>query len=595
MLRSLRARLLAVCLAILAISLLTNSLLNYLVGTRANDAAVTQNLAALEDSHALTIDNWIATRKTMAASLASAARQSDPLPWLRQIAEGGGFANAGLGWSDKRYMQTLEQTLPPNYDPTSRPWYQQAVVARKPTMSKPYRDSVTGKYMVAFPVPIMHSSDVAGVAYASLFMDSVKETVDSIHPTTRSFGMLIDGDGTIIAHHDATLLGKNITTAMPELMPSVQGPRGALSTVVVDGATKIVRVEDIDNSTWRLLILLDKAEAEAGMRKQLLASAITLCLVMATSAGVLGLIVARMLKRIRDVDIALKKIASGTGDLTQRLKVRGADEISSICHAFNEFVERLHGIVSRVAGNALELEAASREIAMGNRDLSARTESQAASLQETAASMEELTSTVRLNADSAECAHRLVSEAASAAEQGAEVVSQFVATMAAIETSSQKVVAITSAIDGIAFQTNILALNAAVEAARAGEQGRGFAVVAAEVRNLAQRAALSAKEIKSLISDAAANVQAGISLIDQAGAAMGEISRSTTGAANMMNEVMAASAEQSKGIEQVNVAVAQLDTVTQQNAALVEQVAAAAHLMQGNTSALSTEVGGFRV
>ncbi len=236
--------------------------------------------------------------------------------------------------------------------------------------------------------------------------------------------------------------------------------------------------------------------------------------------------------------------------------------------------------VERARAGIDAITTASREIASGNADLSSRTESQASSLEETASTMEELTSTVKQNADNARQANQLVLSASSVAVKGGELVSQVVDTMGSIKESSRKIVDIISVIDGIAFQTNILALNAAVEAARAGEQGRGFAVVATEVRNLAQRSASAAKEIKHLIGDSVEKVDVGGKLVDEAGQTMTLIVTSVKQVADIMSEITAASQEQSEGIEQVNLAITQMDEMTQQNSALVEEAAAASESMQ---------------
>jgi methyl-accepting chemotaxis protein len=238
---------------------------------------------------------------------------------------------------------------------------------------------------------------------------------------------------------------------------------------------------------------------------------------------------------------------------------------------------------------------ASSQIAAGNLDLSSRTEEQASSLEETAASMEELTSTVRQNADNARQANSLASSASEVAMKGGVVVAQVVETMASINDSSKKIVDIIGVIDGIAFQTNILALNAAVEAARAGEQGRGFAVVATEVRSLAQRSAAAAKEIKTLIGDSVDKVAMGSKLVLQAGSTMEDVVASVRRVTDIMGEISAASVEQSSGIEQVNQAIAQMDQVTQQNAALVEEAAAAAESLQDQAGHLSQVVGVFQL
>ena len=281
-------------------------------------------------------------------------------------------------------------------------------------------------------------------------------------------------------------------------------------------------------------------------------------------------------------------------DLSAAVTLRRGDQ-GSLLHAIAAMQGQLSLTVRKIRGGAENIATAASEIAAGNQDLSARTEEQASALEETAATIEELTSTVRQNASNARQANQLAADASGLAVKGGAVVAQVVDTMGAINQSSRQVVDIISVIDGIAFQTNILALNAAVEAARAGEQGRGFAVVATEVRNLAQRSATAAKEIKQLIDASVSQVQAGSALVDQAGTAMGEIVGGVQRVASIMNEIMHASEEQTSGIEQINQAIMQMDAVTQQNAALVEQAAAAAESMQNQAGELADVVRLFQL
>src|SRR5450830_1389680 len=282
-------------------------------------------------------------------------------------------------------------------------------------------------------------------------------------------------------------------------------------------------------------------------------------------------------------------------DLTVKATVTSKDETGLLMQALNDMTDSLGSIVGDVRNSIVVINVASGEIASGNADLSNRTESQASSLEETASAMEELTSTVRQNADNARQANQLVVSASGVAVKGGAVVGQVVATMGSIKESSRKIVDIIGVIDGIAFQTNILALNAAVEAARAGEQGRGFAVVATEVRNLAQRSAAAAKEIKGLITDSVEKVDSGSRLVEHAGKTMSEVVESVRRVTDIVGEISSASREQSDGIGQVNNAITQMDEVTQQNAALVEEAAAAAQSLQTQAVTLADAVSIFRI
>jgi methyl-accepting chemotaxis protein len=313
-------------------------------------------------------------------------------------------------------------------------------------------------------------------------------------------------------------------------------------------------------------------------------------------AMALGLMLRRTLRQEIGGDPAvarstLRQIAAG--DLTGQIPP--AQDAQSLMGALADMQVAMRTLVAQVHASSASIEVASAEIATGNQDLSARTEAAASNLQETAASMEELNSTMHSSAEAARTASQLAVANAEVAARGGQVVGQVVATMEEINHSSKKISDIIGVIDGIAFQTNILALNAAVEAARAGEQGRGFAVVAGEVRNLAQRSAEAAKEIKGLIGTSVDRVEAGTRLVGEAGSTIGEVVANAQRVADMIGEITAASGEQSRGVGQVNAAVNQLDQMTQQNAALVEESAAAAQSLKDQASRLAQVVQRFRI
>ncbi len=341
--------------------------------------------------------------------------------------------------------------------------------------------------------------------------------------------------------------------------------------------------------------LLDVAAAEI---RQQYTSGRVLLITLGVAAMVLGGLAAWWISRtitgpINEAVRVAETVSSG--DLTSSIEVHSQDEAGQLMHALKTMNGNLVHIVSQVRGGTELIATASSEIAHGNLDLSSRTEQQASALEETASSMEQLTSTVRINADHAREANQLAHAASAIASRGGAVVGEVVSTMGDINAASSKIVDIIAVIDGIAFQTNILALNAAVEAARAGEQGRGFAVVASEVRTLAQRSAAAAKDIKALIDASVHSVTLGSELVDKAGQTMHEIVDSIGHVTRIMGQISSASEEQSQGIAQVNDAITQMDQVTQQNAALVEEAAAAAGSLQEQSGKLHELMSVFKL
>jgi methyl-accepting chemotaxis protein len=397
---------------------------------------------------------------------------------------------------------------------------------------------------------------------------------------------------------DIVALDKKTEAPLQDAIKMVQEYRTEAAAAVIATSIDALNqqaVVDIDK-----LVELQQAAVRATLDDAAAAGArlLYLFVAMGLAALVAGIFLAWVLTRsithpLRDAVSVARQVAAG--ELTSRVEVAGKDEISELLQSLKDMNESLLTIVSEVRGGTAAMATASDEIATGNADLSSRTESQASALEQTASSMEELTTAVKQNADNAHQADLLVISASDFAVKGGQVVGQVVNTMGSITESSRKIVDIISVIDGIAFQTNILALNAAVEAARAGEQGRGFAVVAAEVRSLAQRSASAAKEIKSLIENSVEKVGVGSKLVDEAGNTMNEIVSSVERVATIMKEITAASREQSTGIEEVNRAITHMDEMTQQNAALVEQAAAAAESMREQSAKLAQTVSVFKL
>ncbi|KWK77541.1 methyl-accepting chemotaxis protein [Burkholderia ubonensis] len=598
MFSSIRARIIAACVAIVAAALLASTLINYFIARSYNDDAIDRNLTSVASGHVVGIGDWVATKSRMIASLQDAALSPDPLPVYKQMAAAGGFTNVYAGYADKTFKFSDPTGIPADYDPTGRPWYKQAAQAGKPVVTPPYVDAGTGNLVVTFAVPIMRDGAVKGVVAADVAMNAVIANVKSIHPTPASFGMLIDSNGHVVAHPDSKLTLKpvnDVSTELGAIAPASIVNASAPVEVEVGGAAKLVRALPVPGTDWYALVALDKSEATAGMRSLLTASLITLVVDIVIASLIVGAITATAFRRLSLVRQAMAAIGSGSGDLTQRLPADGGDEVTDIARSFNSFVDKLQEVMQQIRDASESVRTAANEIAAGNQDLSSRTEAAAASLEETAASMEEITATVGQSAAAAGQADQRAEAASKIASHGGVVVSDVVSTMEKIEEASGRIGDIIGVIDGIAFQTNILALNAAVEAARAGEQGRGFAVVAQEVRSLAQRSAQAAREVKVLVESTVASVEAGSGQVRQAGETMREIVTNVANVTTIISEITHAANEQTRGIQEVNRAVTQLDEMVQQNAALVEQSTAAAAALQTQAHALAATVGQFKV
>mgnify|MGYP000887594897 FL=1 len=594
MFRSIRARIIAATTGCLVVALLLNTIINFQVTRQDNQQSQRDILTSTSASHNMAIADWVKSKMTVITSAQSIALADDPVPVFKQLALAGGFTNVYVGYASKTAKFSDPTGVPADYDPTLRPWYQQAVSADGPVVTAPYVDAGTGKLVVTFAVPVKEQGALKAVVAGDVAMDSVVANVRGIHPTPASSGLLLDSNGTVIAGSDPALTLKPFTeTSKGTDFATLKS--GNLVDGTFNGREKTFLATAVPGTHWLLVVALDNGDATAGMRSLLKASALSLAILALLSGALMHLLIARLLKRLSGIRDAMNSIANGTNDLSQRLPDKGGDEVAQIAQAFNAFSDKLSVVMVQLRDASASVKNAAHEIAAGNQDLSGRTEQAASSLRETASAVEEITASVTQSNESAAEANEQASKASAAASRGGDVVAQAISTMQSIELASAKIGDITSVIDGIAFQTNILALNASVEAARAGEQGRGFAVVAGEVRNLASRSAQAAKEIKSLIDSTTESVATGSRFVHLAGDSMDEIRASVGSVSGIMREISIATREQMKGIHEINHAVTHLDRMVQQNAELVVQSAAAASALQSQAGDLAETAGHFRI
>ncbi|WP_395453987.1 methyl-accepting chemotaxis protein [Acidovorax delafieldii] len=461
---------------------------------------------------------------------------------------------------------------------------------------------------------VLDTANARAVSARNLVIAGSKEDADA---ETRRIGVAHEGMGKALQGvEDALKVGPPETAPLNKLLAQIKNTEAAYGPVALEitrlgsQGEKDAAIKKINEQCRPLLTRLvadieaflaesdaiSKRASQESMRQfeSLRLQLILLSVAMVVFACVLGVATTRSIVRpLNEASQATREFARG--NLATPLVAQGKNEIASVVTSMEAMRLSLSNLVAGVRQGSESVSTASAEIAQGNHNLSMRTEQQASALQQTAASMEQLGSTVKQNADNAIHANRLAHSASTVAQQGGDVVAMVVATMKDINDSSRKINDIISVIDGIAFQTNILALNAAVEAARAGDQGRGFAVVASEVRNLAQRSAAAAKEIKQLITESVGRVEHGTALVDKAGHTMTEVVASIRNVTHLMGEISAASSEQSSGVTQVSEAVTLMDQATQQNAALVEKMAAAASSLRGQADDLVSAVAVFRI
>ncbi len=438
---------------------------------------------------------------------------------------------------------------------------------------------------------------IAGVGYT---LAGMAETIRSYRLGESGQVFLASREGIINVHPDgASMVGESILS-----LPGWEGVAAELlagsgyrSGMAQDasGSDQLVAAIEVPGTDWVAFAQIPADELFADLNRAVVMVLLAVAAILLGSLVVIGLLLRTLFRPFRRTADAMREIAEGDGDLTQRLPVRGRDESTELATQFNAFADKVHDVLFRVRASSEAVRVAAMEIASGGRDMSQRTDNAASSLQQTSASMEEITSTVENTTASSREASSLSQSASQLAQRTGDTVGQVVTTMGEIQSSSQQIGDIVKVIDSIAFQTNLLALNASVEAARAGENGRGFAVVADEVRQLATRSAEASRDIRQLIEASGEKVEGGTRLVREAGDAMQQLVDGVNRVATMLGEISHAASEQSDGIGQINVAVSELDRMTQQNAALAEESTTAADQLRGQADRLAAVVASFKL
>jgi methyl-accepting chemotaxis protein len=448
--------------------------------------------------------------------------------------------------------------------------------------------------MATLSSPILIDGKFLGIAGSDLPLKSLSDRISKLQPVPNSRVALLSAGGLYVAAPNEKLLAKKAEDVPAEALAHIaKGEPYRYEDA--DGWVHLFEPVHVQAgvSPWSVRVSYPVSMATASARELLITAAAAALVVCTLAAVAMVVLVRRLMRPLQTLSATMSQLASADADLKIRLPERGSDELARISHGFNRFMDKVAQVFAQVRQNADGVATAAGEIAEGNHDLSSRTEQQASTLQETASSMANLSQMVKQNADSARTANDLALNASGVAQQGGAVMEQVVSTMKTIHDSSRRIADIIGTIDGIAFQTNILALNAAVEAARAGEQGRGFAVVASEVRSLAGRSAEAAREIKHLIGASVERVEAGSALVDQAGQTMSEVVDSIQRVSQIVGEISTANGAQAEGVSQVGHTVETMEHSTQQNAALVEQMAAASSGLKGQADELLKAVSTF--
>ncbi|MBV8659034.1 MAG: methyl-accepting chemotaxis protein [Burkholderiales bacterium] len=573
--QSLRAKLIVALLAVVAgIAVLLTAASYQRMKAEMLDGLASQSAEAAEAA-VRSADDWLKAQSSSIKAMVAAADQPDPVPMLQLIKNADGFDTTYVGFADKHIVFSSPQNLPEGYDPTGRPWYQQAAAAGKPVITEPYLDASTKKLVITMATPIMDGTNTKAVAAGDVFMDGLVSGVLGVKLAHQGYAFVTDTKGQVLIHADEARRMKPATDLSPELdaarLKSL-AEKGELAEMTIGGAAKFVQVRAIPSTGWYLAVVLDKGDALAPLGKLLVFSIGLLVVVIALLVPLTTVLIARMLQGLIKLRDAMRAIASGGGDLTRRIEVSGQDEIAQAAQAFNQFQEQLRQMfvelqneASRLTEGVNAVTGITRRMAEDSRQLSDHGAANAATIEELTVSIthiadyandanEMVEGTGQLSTEGAKSIERVSTEI----DSSANVVRELSALFNEVNHRADEIGGIIKVIREIADQTNLLALNAAIEAARAGEQGRGFAVVADEVRKLAERTGSATLEISSKIDGmrgatqgAASNmkrtldsVETGANLARETADSIAQIQERMTEVVSNMREIAHSTSEQ---------------------------------------------------
>lgn len=559
--------------------------------------AVESESKAAANGYGRLIAEWVASKRLIVEATTPVANNKDMVTYFQRAAEGGGFDLVYAGYADKRTIFSTPQNLPEGYDPTSRPWYQMAANKGDSILTEPYTDASSGKLVVSFATPVKGDGGVSAVVAGDINIDRLVKDILALKLAGNGYAMLLSKDGKIIAHPDAKLTLKGVGELSTELAGHVSAlgqPSKGLVDAEIGKKASLILWQPVEGTDWSLALVMERSAVLSPLRSLLFK---VLGIIAVFGVGVSLLAVAtlkRMLRGLNQIRVAMQEIASGEGDLTQRIEVHGQDEVGQTAEAFNRFLGGLQETIREVSqasmsvasgatelsASAEEMSATTNEIAKSGEMLHAATETVASAITEFMASVEQVAGNVKV---SVEHTGETV-EATEAGSQGTKVTADG---MGRIRDASSKIASAVTVIQEIAQQTNLLSLNAAIEAAKAGEQGKGFSVVAEEVRKLAERSRQAAVEIEKLIRDTQLAVEGGVSSVQNISELMERIQASIKRVSSLINEIGVSTREQSSTASEIAKRMEESAREIGQNAVATQELSATVHEISHTASDLA--------